>query len=190
MLRLNNAKIDKNHWMNLGKSLNKYKVADRFLNEDECEEAVFQSIWELGYECPKCNSEGKVWTLKTRRMYQCTDCSYQYSSRSRTPLRRKRVSFLRCFEGAEWIIATMAVENPAIMTIDKFRGIVLLSYRSARTLRLEMFEELQKPLGGFWGRLICTDEVEESFSVENRLAELIEHYDFDDLKAPFTKLGK
>ncbi len=65
-----------------------------------------------------------------------------------------------------------------------------LSYRSARTLRLEMFEELKKPLGGFWGRLICTDEVDESFYIGDRLDELLEYYDFDDLKAPFSKLGK
>jgi transposase-like protein len=189
MLRLSGEKIDIRHWELLSKSLRGGNVRTAFLTEKDCEEAVFQSIWELGFECPNCQFEGKFWNLKTRSMYQCSECGHQFSARSRTPLRRKRIPFLDCFKGAEWIIITMAAENSAVMTIDRFSTIMDLSYRSARILRLELFEELKKPLGGFWGRLICTDEVDESLYIGDRLDKLLEYYNFDDLKEPFTKLG-
>ena len=190
MLRLSDEKINIKHWKNLAGSLTKYKVADRFLTEEECEEAVFQSNWELGYRCPNCQFEDGIWSLKTRRMYQCPRCRHQYSVRADNPLKGKRASILNCFKGAEWMIVTIASNKLGLLTIKTFAKTVDLSYRPARTLRLEMFEELKKPLGGFWGRLICTAEVDESLYIGGRLDELLEYYDFDDVKTPFTKLGK
>jgi hypothetical protein len=73
----------------------------------------------------------------------------------------------------------MAANKPGLQTIDRFSKVVGLSYRPARTLRLEMFEELKTPLGGFWGRLICTDEIDERLYIGNRLDALLEYYDFE-----------
>jgi hypothetical protein len=85
----------------------------------------------------------------------------------------------------------MAANRRNVLTIKKFAKIVnLKNYRTARALRLEMFKELQKPLGGFWGRLICVDAVQESVNSEDRLEALMNYYDFDSLNAPFTKLEK
>ena len=189
VLRISDEKIDIRHWELLSKSLRGGSVRTAFLTEKDCEEAVFQSIWELGYECPNCGFEGKFWNLKTRFMYQCSECRHQFSARSQTPLKGKRAYFLNCFKGAEFIIETMAANNHGVLTINKFAKVVDLSYRSARLLRLEMFKELKMPLGGFWGRLICNDEVDESLYVKDRLDALLEYYDFDDDKEPFSKLG-
>jgi hypothetical protein len=85
----------------------------------------------------------------------------------------------------------MAADRRNVLTINSFAGIVnLKNYRTARALRLQMFKELQKPLGGFWGRLICVDAVQESVDSQDRLEELMNYYDLESLKAPFTKLGK
>ncbi len=85
----------------------------------------------------------------------------------------------------------MAANRRNILTIKTFAETVdLKNYRTARALRIEMFKELQKPLGGFWGRLICVDAVQERFDSQDRLEELINYYDFGSLKAPFTKLEK
>lgn len=193
MLRSNDETADIGHWEKVAQHLPEEIVADRFLTKEECEAAVFQSIWELGYKCPRCEFEGKSWVLKSRGIFQCPcpDCRFQYSARSQTPLRRKSVPFLDCFKGAEWIIATMAANRRNILTINSFAVIVnLKNYRTVRALRLEMFKELQKPLGGFWGRLICVDAVQESIDSQDRLEALMDYYDFGSLKAPFTKLKK
>lgn len=189
MLRLSDEKIDIRHWKLLSKSLRGGNVRTAFSSEEDCEEAVFQSIWELGYKCPKCGFEAKLWNLNTRRMYQCSECRHQFSARSQTPLQGKRALFIDCFKGAEFMIETLAANNHCVLTINKFAKVVDLSYRSARLLRLEMFEELKRPLGGFWGRLICTDEVDESLYIEDRLDALLEYYDFDNDQEPLSKSG-
>lgn len=82
----------------------------------------------------------------------------------------------------------MAKNRPNIVTINAFAKVVGLSYRPARILRMEMFEELKKPLGGFWGTLICTDEVDESLYIGDRYEDLLEYYDFEDLRGQLPKL--
>ena len=182
MLRITDDEINVRHWRALSSHLQQGKVADRFSTEEDCEELLFQSIWELGYRCPKCEFEDGIWVLKTRRMYQCPNCRHQYSAKSASRLYRKRASLLGCFKGAEFIIETMAANMPGLQTINRFSKVVDLSYQPARNLCLEMFEELKKPLGGFWGRLICTDEVDERVYLGDRLDALLEYYDFDDLR--------
>ena len=178
------------HWKNLYKHLDEYKVADKYQTEEDCEEALFQLMWELGYRCPKCGYEDGIWHLKTRRMYQCPSCRHQYSAKSASRLYRKRASLLGCFKAAEFIIVMMAKNRPNLVTIKAFSKVVGLSYRPARTLRMEMYEELKKPMGGFWGNLICTDEVNESLYLGDRYDELLEYYDFQDLRGELPKLGQ
>ena len=177
------------HWEELRRHLGKEKVVDLFPTEEDCEELLFQSIWQLGYSCPKCGFEGDIWRLKTRRMYQCPSCLHQYSSKSASRLYRKRASLLSCFKGAEYIIVTMAKNRPSLITIDVFSRVVGLSYRPARTLRMEMYEELKKPMGGFWGNLICTDEVNEGLYIGDRFEDLLEDYGLADHRGQLPKLG-
>ena len=188
MLRISDDDIK--HWEELRRHLGKDKVVKQFPTEEDCEEFLFQSIWQLGYRCPKCEFEDGIWHLKTRRMYQCPNCRHQYSVKSASRLYRKRASLLGCFKGAEFIIVMMAKNRPSLVTIKAFSKVVGLSYRPARTLRMEMFEELKKPMGGFWGNLICTDEVNESLYLGDRFEELLEYYDFEDLRGIPPKLGE
>jgi len=131
------------HWEELRRHLGKEKVVDLFPTEEDCEELLFQSIWQLGYSCPKCGFEGDIWRLKTRRMYQCPSCLHQYSSKSASRLYRK----------------------------------------------MEMYEELKKPMGGFWGNLICTDEVNEGLYIGDRFEDLLEDYGLADQRGQLPKLG-
>ncbi|APX12397.1 hypothetical protein BWR18_12450 [Tateyamaria omphalii] len=179
MLRINEDDIDFEHWRKLRAHMPKDMVAKIFKTEEDCERHLFQTIWKLGYRCPKCDYEGGIWVLKTRRMYQCPSCRHQYSARSVTSLYRKRASLLGCLKGAEWIIANMASESFGRLTIATFSTTVGLSYRPARKLRMEMFEELKKPMGGFWGSLLCNDVIDEFAYEGDRLADLIAYYGFD-----------
>ena len=153
MLRLSDERINVEHWGNLAGSLPKCKVADRFLSEEECEEAVFQYNWELGYRCPNCQFEDGIWSLKTRRMYQCPKCRHQYSVRADSPLTGKHVSILDCFKGAEWMIATVASNSLGLLTIKNSRRLwiwaidlrELCASRCSKSLR-----SLLAAFGGAW----------------------------------------
>ncbi|MFG6595091.1 transposase [Sulfitobacter sp. 1A13368] len=190
MLRIKAEDFDLQHWMRLNAHFPKGKVAEYFKTEEECEQHLFHTIWKLGYLCPRCDYEGDIWVQKTRRMYQCPNCRHQYTGRSVTDLYRKRASLLGCFKGAEWIIASMAGGKFSTQTIANFSKIVGLSYRPARKLRLEMFEELQKPMGGFWGTLLCDDVIDEYAYEGDRYTELLEYYEIDDPEDGLSKFRK
>ncbi|APX12425.1 transposase [Tateyamaria omphalii] len=190
MLRISDDEVDIQHWRGLSANLQPGKVADRYLTEEDCEEVLFQTIWKLGYRCPKCDFEGDIWIIKTRRKYECPNCRHQYTGRSVSRMYGKRASLLGCFKGAEFIIETMAGNKPHIQTINRFAELVGLSYRPARTLRLEMFEELKKPMGGFWGSLLCNEDFDEYLYNGDRLEDLLNYYDFEDPKDNSLKFGK
>jgi len=190
MLRIKGEEIDLEHWRRLRAHMPKGMVAEQFKTEEDCEQHLFQTIWKLGYQCPKCDHEGGVWVLKTRRMYQCPSCRHQFSGRSVTNMYRKRASLLGCFKGAEWMIVTMASGIFVNQTIAKFSTVVGLSYRPARKLRLEMFEELKRPMGGFWGSLLCDDVIDEFAYDGDRLEDLLAYYDFDDLEHGLSRFEK
>lgn len=62
-----------------------FDVINRFNSEEKCISHFEKLRWPEGCECPRCKSkkvfkfqtEGK--TGKTRHLYECVDCKYQYS---------------------------------------------------------------------------------------------------------------
>lgn len=49
MLRIGEDDIDILDWKELNGHLDGEKVVERFPTEEDCEELLFQSIWQLGY---------------------------------------------------------------------------------------------------------------------------------------------
>ena len=180
MLRLEDE-IDLAHWRTLSSGLPSQRVSAEFPTEKDCEDWFSLNTWPEGCTCPKC-AVRRVWFLETRNLIQCSGCDHHFSARSVSRLRGRRVSLRSCFLGAEFIIETTAAGKHHIQTIERFQKIVDLSYRPARSLRIEMFEELKKPLGGFWGGLVCINEMDETHYIENRLDELLEYHGFGDIE--------
>jgi transposase-like protein len=63
-----------------------YSLADLIKNygtEDQCAEALFKWRWPDGFRCPDCGS-GHYSVIKTRKLYQCSNCHHQTSLTSRT----------------------------------------------------------------------------------------------------------
>jgi len=46
--------------------------------ETQCAEALCKWRWSSGFRCPHCGS-GRHSDVKTRKLYQCTDCHHQTS---------------------------------------------------------------------------------------------------------------
>lgn len=70
------------------------ELEKRFSTERKCEKFLKKKRWPDGVTCPKCGSKKNYW-IKTRRIWECKDCHYQFSvttgtifHRSRTPLKK------------------------------------------------------------------------------------------------------
>ena len=60
------------------KGLSMSQFRERYGEEEQCLQALFQSRWPQGFQCPECGSE-RHHALRCRRLYQCADCRHQAS---------------------------------------------------------------------------------------------------------------
>lgn len=151
-----------------------------FATKQDAEDRLSIFVWPEGRYCPKCASL-KSWYIEDRDVFECTDCSWQFSLKSVSVLRRSRVPLHTSLWAAEKLILSCALKHPrSRQTIENFRGIVGCSYQAARNLRISMFNELKTVRGGFWGELVCVNEMDESHYDEDRLQELFDRYGFFD----------
>ncbi|SCZ85500.1 transposase [Nitrosomonas mobilis] len=48
--------------------------------ETQCEAALFAARWPHGWRCLRCDGERYSCTHNGRKLWECLDCDYQYSS--------------------------------------------------------------------------------------------------------------
>ena len=60
------------------KGLSLAKFRERYGTEAQCIQALFQSRWPSGFECPECGSQ-RFHRLHCRPLFQCADCRHQAS---------------------------------------------------------------------------------------------------------------
>ncbi|QRF65539.1 transposase [Ponticoccus alexandrii] len=172
------SQTTRDHWKLLSTGLPEGGIESLFATEIECVERMEALLWPEGRDCPRCRSK-KFWLIKERNLYECANCSHQFSPWSSTPMAKRKVGLKSCMLGAEFLIVTMAAGRTEIQTIQKFAKVTGLSYRPARDLRSSMCEELSKLFGGFWGGMVCVNEMDITHYVEDRLDALRAHYGFD-----------
>lgn len=164
----------------LSTGLPKEGMMNAFATEQDAEDRLSSIVWPEGRYCPKCASV-KSWYIEDRKLYECTDCTWQFSLKSVSKLRRSKVSLHKSLWAAERLILSCVIEQRrSQQTIQHFRGIVRCSYQAARNLRISMFNELKTVRGGFWGQLVCVNEMDESHYDEARMQELFDQYSFFD----------
>ncbi|MGQ0849203.1 MAG: IS1595 family transposase [Actinomycetota bacterium] len=76
------------------------ELIEKFGTEDKCVEALAQLRWPSGVTCPKCESTA-IGTVKTRRLFQCNSCEYQFSVRVGTVLQDSKLPLWK------WFLATL-----------------------------------------------------------------------------------
>lgn len=71
-----------------------FKFQTQFASEQKCHDYLFQRRWPDGFVCPKCQGQRYSY-LKSRWLYQCSECRYQCSvkvgtifQKSKTPLQK------------------------------------------------------------------------------------------------------
>lgn len=74
-------------------------LIEEYGTEDKCIEALAELRWPDGVTCPKCEST-EIGRIKTRKLFQCNACDYQFSVRVGTVLQDSKLPLWK------WFLAT------------------------------------------------------------------------------------
>ena len=84
----------------------------RYGTERACEKVLFKIRWPNGFVCPRCNSI-EVSYIKTRKIYQCSQCRYQVSITAGTLFHSTNLSLVKWF----WAIYLTASDKGGISAL-------------------------------------------------------------------------
>jgi len=84
----------------------------RYGTERACEKALFKIRWPDGFVCPRCNSI-EVSYIKTRKIYQCSQCRHQVSITAGTLFHSTNLSLVKWF----WAIYLTASDKGGISAL-------------------------------------------------------------------------
>lgn len=129
-----------------GYSLPKFLKA--YGTEDKCRERLFKYRWPDGFECPKCG-HSHYYEVKTRQLFQCTQCKYQCSLTSGTIFDSSKLPLTTWFLAIYLI--TQAKEGMSALSLRRFLGIsVNAAFKMKQKLQHVMKSaDDQLPLDGF-----------------------------------------
>ena len=188
MLRIPDGDFDLTHWRMLASGLPKQDIKDAFPTLAAAERRLATVVWPDGPRCPRCQSEDS-WYIKSRNLRQCKGmyegkkCKKHFSLRSVSPLRRSRIPVHKLFYGASSLIWALAKDELSTQrTIKQMQKVMGCSYVPARNQRLSMFADLKTDRGGFWGSLICINEMTPASYADEW------YRDFIDEQNPFLLL--
>ena len=84
----------------------------RYGTERACEKVLFKIRWPDGFVCPRCNSI-EVSYIKTRKIYQCSQCRHQVSITAGTLFHSTNLSLVKWF----WAIYLTASDKGGISAL-------------------------------------------------------------------------
>lgn len=121
----------------------------RFSDEQACRDFLFAVRWPRGFICTKCG-DMRYCLIKTRNVYECSNCKTQTSLTSNTLMHRTRLPL------RYWMVAFYWVASGRRCSARKLANTLKLQYRSAERLihkiRLAMHKSESGPLFDFWNR--------------------------------------
>jgi transposase-like protein len=137
-----------------------YSLIELFKNygtENQCADALFKWRWPVGFRCPQCDS-GRHSVVKTRKLYQCTDCRHQTSLISGTIFEQTKLPLTLWFLAIHLI--TQAKTGLSALALKRQTGV---SYNTAWSMKHKIMQVMKerddsKPLSGiiqlddvYWG---------------------------------------
>lgn len=126
-------------------------------NEDQCAGALFKWRWPDGFRCPHCGS-GRHSIVKTRKLYQCSDCHHQTSLTSGTIFEQTKLPLTFWFLAIH--LVTQAKTGLSALALKRLLGV---SYNTAWGMKHKIMQVMKerddgKPLSGviqlddvYWG---------------------------------------
>lgn len=144
------------HWRQLLKALPPEGINRHFKTEAKCVRRLKKVRWPGKVICGACGS-ADIGKIKTRKYYQCRECRRQFSVTSDTICHRTHLDLKVWFTAAELIIqASKSDRARELLTSEKLRTELEVTYKVAYDLRKKLRVDLAQPDGGLIGRCICT----------------------------------
>jgi len=133
--------------------MNLYSLAKKFPNEDAALLHLIKTRWPYGVRCVACDHdkcwlvEAKGTTGKPRKLFQCSDCLYQFSPTANTLFHDSHLPLTK------WFVAiALMVEAKKGVSANQVKRHVGLTYKTAwyvcHRIREAMQEEKSTKLGG------------------------------------------
>lgn len=99
----------------------------KFAEEEDCAEALFQAKWPHGFRCPRCSCPHMT-KITTRRLplYECFDCRHQTSVQVGTVMERSRTDLRKWFT-AFYLVARKQSDVNAV----QLKSIIQVTYKTA-----------------------------------------------------------
>lgn len=97
----------------------------KFGTEEACERYLFERRWPEGFRCPKCGYT-EYYYIKTRKLYECKECSYQASVTAGTVMHRSKLDLTIWF----WTIYLVANDKRGRSALS-ISNVLDLNYRTA-----------------------------------------------------------
>ena len=95
------------------------------MDETACEAHLFQKRWPDGFVCPRCGHT-KYYYIKTRKHYECQQCSYQASLTAGTIMHKSKLPLHTWF----WVIY-LVVHDKRGRSALSLADLLQLNYRTA-----------------------------------------------------------
>lgn len=120
---------------------------DTFNTDEKCLDYLAELKWADGWVCPRCGSK-RYGFIKTRRLLQCKDCSYQDSLIADTLMRNTRKPLRYWF----WALYMIATQKTGLSAMELYRQLDFGTYRTAWTwlqkIRMAMVNPDRTQLSG------------------------------------------
>ena len=100
----------------------------RFGTERACEKVLVKIRWPDGFICPRCKSKDASY-IKTRKVYQCSQCHYQVSITAGTLFHSTNLSLVKWF----WAIYFTATDKGGISAL-RLAKLIGVSWPTARKM--------------------------------------------------------
>lgn len=135
------AIINRNKRSNLwgGKQMNLYDIQScHFDTEEDCENFLMKIRWSSGFCCPRCDFDN-AYTVRTRRLLECSDCRMQVSLTAGTIMHKSKLPLLTWFRAIQLLI-----HDQKEYSASSLAEILGINYRSARLLLQKVYFALNK----------------------------------------------
>lgn len=102
-----------------------FELHEMFPSEEACRGYLFARRWPRGFRCPRCGFS-RHYTVRSRNLYECANCSYQASLTAGTIMEKTRTP-LRAWFALIYLISSQKT-GVSILSASEMLGI---SYRRA-----------------------------------------------------------
>lgn len=127
-------------------------LISQFSSDDQCRTALEQMRWPNGVACLRCGSL-TVYRLPKRNLFECKDCTYQFSVTTGTVLHDTHLPLQK------WFLATyIMVESKKGISANQLKRMIKVSYKTSWYLTHRVRHAMGLVVGEQLGGIIEADE--------------------------------